>query len=136
MARIDVYFLLLAAVLLIVGVLIGIFMAASHNYQLMPVHAHINLVGWVSLALYGLVYRAYPVLQTKAIAKWHFGLASLSAILMGPGIALAVLYQSEPLAITSAFIWLAGAILFLIQLVSLLSVREARRETDAPGDRA
>jgi hypothetical protein len=134
MFRIDLYFLLLATVLLVVGVLIGIFMAASHNYQLAPVHAHVNLVGWASLALYGLVYRAYPMLQARALAKWHFASASVAAVLMGPGIALAVLYQIEWLATLSAFIWLIGAALFLMQLLSLLSVRE-NFESSGPGVR-
>lgn len=117
MKRIDLYFLLVAAVLLIVGVTMGIFMAAAHDYQLTPVHAHINLVGWASLAIYGLVYRAYPRMRTRRIAAWHFGLASVAAVLMGPGIALAVLYQIEPLAIFTALMWLAGAALFLVQLM-------------------
>jgi hypothetical protein len=116
---------LLATILLIIGVLIGIFMAASHDYQLAAVHAHINLVGWASLAIYGLVYRAYPVLQARAMAKWHFSFASVAAVLMGPGIALAVLLQIEWLATLSAFLWLIGTVLFLIQLLSLLTAREA-----------
>jgi hypothetical protein len=120
MNRIDLYFLLLAAILLIAGVVMGIYMAAAHDYQLTPVHAHINLVGWASLAIYGLAYRAYPGMKARRIARWHFGLAASAAVLMGPGIALAVLHQIEPLAIGSAFLWLAGAALFLVQLVAEL----------------
>src|SRR5687767_5613817 len=42
--RIDLYFLLLAVILLIGGVVLGIFMAMNKDYQLAPVHAHVNLV--------------------------------------------------------------------------------------------
>jgi len=26
----------------------------------MPTHAHMNLLGWVSMALFGLIYQAFP----------------------------------------------------------------------------
>jgi uncharacterized membrane protein len=129
--RIDLGFLLLATLLLIIGVVLGIAMAASHNHVLTPVHAHINLVGWASLALYGLTYRAYPELMEHRLAKVHFLFAAASAILMGPGIGLAVLYQFEPLAIISALMWLVGAICFLIQLLRLVS---GRREAPVPAE--
>ena len=51
MKRIDVYFLLLATVLLICGALLGIVMGAREDFQLVPVHAHLYLAGWASLAL-------------------------------------------------------------------------------------
>ena len=125
MNRFDLQFLVLAALSLIVGVSMGIFMAASHDHQLMPVHAHVNLVGWVSLALFGLVYRAYPELGRRRIAKLHILLAGSAAVLLPPGIAMAVFYQSEPLAIVSSFLWLGACIVFLIQLLGLFSAREA-----------
>jgi hypothetical protein len=128
MNRIDLHFLILATILLIVGVGLGVFMAASHDYQLTPVHAHINLVGWASLALYGLAYRAYPQIARRRLAAVHFWFAAPAAILMGPGIALAVLYQVEPLALLTALMWLVGAVIFLVQLLSLIS-SEARGET-------
>jgi hypothetical protein len=124
MNRFDLQFLVLAALSLIVGVSLGIFMAASHDHQLMPVHAHINLVGWASLALFGLVYRAYPELGQRRLAKLHILLAGSAAVLLPPGIAMAVLYQSEPLAITASFLWLGACIVFLIQLLSLFSASE------------
>ena len=125
MNRFDLQFLVLAALSLIVGVSMGIFMAASHDHQLMPVHAHINLVGWASLALFGLVYRAYPSLGARRLARLHILLAGSAAVLLPPGIALAVLYQSEPLAIIASFLGLGACIVFLIQLLSLFSARES-----------
>ena len=37
---------------------------------------------------------------------------------------MAVLYQSEPLAIIASFLWLGACIVFLIQLLSLFSAAE------------
>ena len=119
MNRIDIHFLLLAAVSLVIGVSIGVYMAASHDFQLMPIHAHLNLVGWASLALFVLVYRAYPVLAQRRLAAIHLGLAAPAAVLLPIGIALALFTGFPWLAMISALLWLAGCVLFLIQLAGL-----------------
>jgi cbb3-type cytochrome oxidase subunit 1 len=60
MPKIDVSFILLSVLCLIFGIVMGIVMGAAHDFQFTPVHAHLNLLGWVSLALFGLIYKAYP----------------------------------------------------------------------------
>ena len=37
------------------AVTLGIVMGASGDHTLMPVHAHLNLLGWVTMALFGLI---------------------------------------------------------------------------------
>lgn len=124
MKRIDVYFLLLAALLLLCGVGLGIKMGAAEDFTLTPVHAHLNLAGWASLALFGLVYRAYPQLADRKLALFHFIFSATGAVLLPVGIGFAVLRSQPTLAIVSSLLWLAGAILFFIQLLSLLASKE------------
>lgn len=123
MNRIDIMFLLLAAISLVAGVAMGVYMAASHDFQLMPVHAHINLVGWASLALFGLVYRAFPELGGNRLARLHLLLAGPAAILLPAGIALALYIDFPWLAMVSALLWLAGCLLFLVQVIGLATAR-------------
>ena len=120
MKKVDVYFLTLAVVLLLCGVLLGIHMAMTQNFQLTPVHAHLNLAGWASLALFGLTYRAYPELKARALARYHFFISGIAGALIGPGIYLAVTGKTEGLAIGASLLWLIGVILFLIQVAHLL----------------
>jgi hypothetical protein len=47
-------FLRVAVVFAITGMALGIYMGAAQDFALSPVHAHINLVGWVSMFLAGL----------------------------------------------------------------------------------
>jgi len=119
MKRIDVYFLVLAAFALIVGVLLGITMAASHDFQLVPVHAHVNLVGWASLALFGLTYRAYPQLKAGKLAVLHLVLGATAAVSLPLGIYLAVVRQSEGLAMVSSLLWLGAVLVFAAQTLRL-----------------
>ena len=127
MKRVDVYFLLLATVLLICGAVLGITMGAREDFQLVPVHAHLNLAGWASLALFGLTYRAYPALAATRLASYHFIISGTASVLLPIGIGFAVLRNSPGLAIVASILWLLGVLMFLVQLVRLLRVK-----SDAP----
>ncbi|HYX45571.1 MAG TPA: hypothetical protein VE820_01930 [Sphingomicrobium sp.] len=120
MKRVDVYFLLLATVLLICGAVLGITMGMRQDFQLTPVHAHLNLAGWASLALFGLTYRAYPQLASTKLAGLHFIISATGAVLLPIGIGFAVLRNSSGLAIVASMLWLLGVLIFLAQLVRLL----------------
>ena len=123
MKRVDVYFLLLATVLLICGAVLGITMGMREDFQLVPVHAHLNLAGWASLALFGLTYRAYPELAANSLARYHFLVSATGSVLLPIGIGFAVLRASPGLAIVASILWLLGALMFLVQLVRLLRVK-------------
>jgi len=68
----------LAVLYLIIGVALGLHMAKSGNHGMYPVHAHINLLGWVSMALFGLIYRQFPAMAGNKLAKAHFWIYSLA----------------------------------------------------------
>lgn len=123
MKRVDVYFLLLATILLICGAVLGIVMGAREDFQLVPIHAHLNLAGWASLALFGLTYRAYPQLASTRIAGLHFLVSATASLLLPFGIGLAVLRNSPGLAIFASILWLFGVLLFLAQLIRLVGGR-------------
>ena len=127
MKRVDVYFLLLATVLLICGAVLGIVMGAREDFQLVPVHAHLNLAGWASLALFGLTYRAYPQIAATNLARYHFIVSATGSVLLPIGIGLAVLRGSPGLAIFASIVWLLGVLMFLVQLLRLM-----RLKSDAP----
>ena len=119
MNRLDQKFLLLGAIMLTAGVTLGIVMGVQHDFSLAPVHAHINLVGWASLTLFGIVYKLYPQMAKSRLAALHFILAAPAALMFPIGIALSILADRPLVAIVAAFLWLAGVVLFLIQLTAL-----------------
>ncbi|MFL6735721.1 MAG: hypothetical protein ACJ8F4_01510 [Sphingomonas sp.] len=123
MKRVDLYFLLLATVLLICGAVLGIFMGMREDFQLAPVHAHLNLAGWASLALFGLVYRSWPELAATRLARYHFIVSATASVLLPAGIGLAVLRAQPGLAIFASLLWLLGVVMFLAQLLRLTGSR-------------
>ncbi|MFC7543426.1 hypothetical protein ACFQU2_33630 [Siccirubricoccus deserti] len=86
MSRLPVLFLATAALCLVVGVAMGIAMGIAHDFHLAPVHAHLNLLGWTSLSLMGLTYRAYPALEANRVAAvGQFALSAGAAMAFPSG---------------------------------------------------
>ena len=130
MARIDIAFLLLASACLIIGVCLGIYMGASEDLQLIAVHTHIDLVGWASLALFGVIYRLYPELAASRLARAQFWLSAPSALVFPVGIYLAQTYQIHAVVIATSLLWLLGALVFFVVVAGLVSQKGSRRTAD------
>ena len=70
----------------IAGMGLGIYMAASFDHALSPVHAHVNLIGWVGMFLAGLFYAVHPSADDR-LARIHLGSAVTGLVILTPGIA-------------------------------------------------
>jgi len=67
----------MAGLYLIVGVGLGLYMGITTTFTLTPVHAHLNLLGWASMAVMALIYKSYPDAGGTALAKVHFWLHAI-----------------------------------------------------------
>jgi hypothetical protein len=72
MQNISNWFFRLAVLYLIAGISLGLFMAASHDHSMFPAHAHINLLGWVTMSIFAVFYRLWPAAAASKLAKVHF----------------------------------------------------------------
>jgi hypothetical protein len=72
----------LAALYGLLGICIGLGMAASHDFSQKTLHVHANLTGWASLGLMGLIYLALPALARTKLALAHFWLHNLGLPVM------------------------------------------------------
>ncbi len=88
----------------IIGMVMGLHMAISGEHLQKPAHAHVNLLGWVSLFLYGVYYRLNPEIDPTKLAIWQARVALASVLVMTIG--LWFLYAgaeaAEPLAAVGA----------------------------------
>jgi cbb3-type cytochrome oxidase subunit 1 len=71
-------FLRIAVVYFVVAIALGLYMGITESLTQVPVHAHLNLLGWVSMALFGLIYSAYPAAGQTKLATWHFWIHNLT----------------------------------------------------------
>ena len=102
-----------AVIYVTLGMMFGIWMSASHDHGLASAHAHLNLVGWVTMALFGVYYHLVPAAAQGRLAVLHFALATIGLWLLVPGIVLAIRGKTEILAALGSFVTLASMMLFL-----------------------
>lgn len=98
MKGLPFYFFSLGVLSVLIGMVWGIQMSATQDHTLAPAHAHLNLIGWVSFAIFAFYYHLVPGAAAGTLPKVHFALALAGLILIVPGIAMAVQDTGETLA--------------------------------------
>lgn len=123
MKTIDFAYIVIGASWLLAGLILGIIMGASHNFQFMPLHAHINLVGFACHSIFGLVYRAWPEMKTSRLAPLQFWIFALATPITLVGLYFTLTAGPELPTILGSVGLLLGAILFVVVIWQSRSVR-------------
>lgn len=117
MRNIGILFIVTAALFASFGMMWGIYMAISGEHMTAPAHAHLNLIGWVTMALFGLYYAITPAAQ-GSLARIHYVLHTSAVLCFTPGIVLAVRQGGEALAAIGSFLVLGSMLVFLFTVLS------------------
>jgi len=114
----SVRFLRIAAVYFVVAIALGLYMGITEKFTQVPVHAHLNLLGWVSMALFGLIYHAWPAAGGTKLAQWHFWIHNISvpAFMVALFMMLAGNDKLGPVVGLVATVTLIGVLLFAVNL--------------------
>ena len=118
--RIAQYCIAVAATAALCGMTVGITMAIRQDFSLMPAHAHLNLLGWVSMALYGLYYRGAEAIRPR-LAWSQAIVATIGFVAMSGGLALLLgtgQERFEAIVSVGAIFAFLGMALFLFQVVT------------------
>ena len=70
------------------GMVWGLQMAIANDHSAFPAHAHLNLLGFVSLFLFGFYYRMHPSLDQSLVAFAQIWIWIAGTIVMAVGVAL------------------------------------------------
>ena len=114
----GIRFLKITAVYLAIGVTMGLAMGITQKFALHAVHAHINLLGWATMALAGLIYVQFPAAAQTRLAKIHFWIHNLALPVMMVALAFLLsgyaeaLYFLEPASTAMVL----GLLLFVVNL--------------------
>ena len=124
----DKKYLVWAMVYIVIGMCLGIFMAASHDHSERPTHAHINLLGFVLSLSYGIIHKLWLTNANQVIAKIQFIMHHAGAITIFTGLFL--LYgnmapeaQLDPFLAVGSLTVLASAILMFYMVLRTRTVR-------------
>jgi hypothetical protein len=101
------------------GMAWGAQIGATQNFGFAPAHAHLNLLGWVSLALMGAFYAGAGAQASRALGWLNWLLSTAGAITMPLGLAwlIAGHHEAETAIAAGAILALAGLATFLLGVV-------------------
>ncbi|GAA0400667.1 cytochrome-c oxidase [Paenibacillus motobuensis] len=78
----GIAYIKVALVYFVIGVGLGVYMSMAHDYTLTGVHVHINLLGWASFALAGVIYWLFPRAGNNILSKIQFWVHTISLPVM------------------------------------------------------
>lgn len=116
--RLGIRFIKIATVYFLFGVIFGLIMGMQQTFQYVPVHAHLNLLGWASLALAGIIYSVFPKAGSSRLAVVHFWLHNIGLPIMMVGLICVIkgFHQAEAVIGIGATIAALGIVLFAINV--------------------
>lgn len=119
MAAYSKWLIRISAIYALMGAVIGSDMAGRKDYALVPGHAHILVVGWLTLFAYGIFYHVFKDIGMMRVAKLHAWSSLIGGGLMP--LSMLIYYKVENTAtlisfITTASFLLLGMILFVALL--------------------
>ena len=103
-----------AMLLVLAGMIWGLQMAVTDDHSAFPAHAHLNLLGFVALFLFGIFYRLNPTVESNrlAIPQVLIWIASTVVMAIGVGLVHTGHPAGDPIAAVGAFAIFADAMLF------------------------
>jgi hypothetical protein len=121
----------LAALYFALGVVMGVAMGASGDHSLFAVHAHVNLLGWVSMALFGLISALYPSIAEGRMAAAQFWTYNLGVPVMLGALTLRMkgFASVEPLIAGASILIGLSVLLFVWLAFSRIDAKAGRLST-------
>jgi hypothetical protein len=93
------------------GMLLGLYMGIAADNKLLVMHVALMLTGFVTLAIYGMLYRMWPAMAKSPLARMQFWVSSLGAAGIIMGSYFFATSGSVPLVATSSIVFIAGGAL-------------------------
>jgi cytochrome c oxidase cbb3-type subunit 1 len=121
------------------GIIFGVAMAAYPPWVVYrPAHAHMNVVGFLTMMVFGVGYQLLPRLfgfplhsRAFAIAHWWLANVGLAAMVAGFVLAPHIGSRSAPVTATGGTLFSIGAFLFVFNLWKTFNKADARQRARA-----
>lgn len=108
----------IAAVYLLIGLSVGMYMGISGQYAYISAHSHMSLAGWTTMALAGLAYLALPGCERNRLAAAHFWLHNVGLPVMLGGL----MFKAAGKEAAEPFVALGSALVLVAMLVFTINV--------------
>jgi cbb3-type cytochrome oxidase subunit 1 len=120
MPRVSAAFFATGVVAVLIGMCFGMYMGSHEDFTLAPAHAHLNLVGWVTMALYGTFYALTRGTMSNTLAWIHYAVSTVGVIVMVTGLALFLSHGNDkaytPIMVPGEIMTTLGMAIFAISV--------------------
>ncbi len=134
MSKITVAFIKAAMIYFVLAMLLGLYMSvAGPVYPSMPIHVHFNLLGWLSMMIFGVAYHILPrfsgqALWCEKLSVWHFRLANIGLV----GMAFGWLVSSNGVLLLFALVEGLSILFFVVNMFKTVKAAPAVPPKPAP----
>lgn len=114
MPAISRFYFLTAICFLVAGILIGLKMAISQDFAAVGAHAHINLLGWVTMSIFGTYHALNPSGASTKLARIQAYIYVLGVLVMAPALYLFLTGTpaAEPVVAIASIAVFVGVLMF------------------------
>lgn len=130
MARYSIAFIWASLAYFTIGICLGVVTAIDLSLMgpLRTVHVHLNLLGWVSMFIFGVAYHVIPrftgnPLHSPRLAELHVVLANVGLIGMAFGFAI---WGAGPVVAVAGSIEAIGGFVFVYNMARTLAPSKSR----------
>ncbi|ARJ38088.1 hypothetical protein SporoP8_03760 [Sporosarcina ureae] len=111
-----------AVIYFLIGVGFGLYMHATIQLQWGATHAHINVVGWLTTAMIGVIYTIYPQAGNSILGKSHFWLYNIGLPVLLIGMLIIQPALGLPKILIQICVWGGGSALAISILLFIVNV--------------
>ena len=95
MPRVSAAFFATGVIAVLIGMAFGMYMGANEDFTLAQAHAHLNLVGWVTMALYGTFYALTRGTLSYWLAWPTYTISTVGVVVMITGLSLFLAHGND-----------------------------------------
>lgn len=106
----------------LVGVGFGLYMHATVQLNWGATHAHINVVGWLTTAVIGLIYSVYPHAGNTTLGKTQFWLYNIGLPVLLVGMLIIQPILNAPRVLIELTVWGGGGAVALSLILFIVNV--------------
>jgi hypothetical protein len=119
MPRVSAAFFAVGVIYVLCGMMWGMQMGATEDLAMAPAHAHLNLLGWVTMALYGTFYTLTRATMSMRLAWINFWVSALGVLVLIPTLAMFLRSNDTkfiPVLMVGEVLTVAGMLIFGISV--------------------
>ncbi|RVT92955.1 hypothetical protein [Sphingomonas crocodyli] len=116
--KLPIYYIAAASLYAVAGMGLGLYMHLTHWKRPIPFHGHLDSVGWLSLAVVGIVLHIFPWARDHKLALLQFVLLQVGSFLMLGGLPLVILGITNIPVTVGALMVPTGFVVFSVIIIS------------------